>query len=309
MPRDDVLLTGDALAARLRGLFRPDGHWNADAVNRLEPEVWQAWIAARLRGEDPYLRYARDEFPELAPEVFVQLANQERELHLNLAACRVGAGRFLAGLDSELERSPLLLKNAMELVGRLRARTPEALRTLRDWIDSEKLLRRPDSPMDLHRSALLALAAIQQRGNPEDQPLFERWLQPWKGASEGHEAVFLPAAFSGFALSSEHVPAGQLCGLLEQYREARQRERPFPLAAAVLALWIDRRDPEQVRDELWRAISPMEQGREHWETLRRIAGRSLYDLPPWAEMALLAYRPRASARALWGNEMNLRAAV
>ena len=314
MPRDDALLVGEALAARLRGLFRQDGHWDIGAVSRLEPEVWQAWIGARLRGEDPYLRYTRDEFPDLASEVFVQLASREREWHLNLDACREGAGRFLADLDPEREGSPILLKNALELVGRLRARTPEALRTLRDWIDSRKVLRRPDWPIDLHRSALLALAAIQQRGKPEDQPLFQRWLQPWGGAPEGYEDTFVPAAFSGLALSSAGVPTGELRELLERYREARQRNRPFPLAAAVLSLWVGRADHQQLRAELWGAISSMDQGREHWKTVRRIAVRSRYYLPSWEEMATLANSPHTAASrpgraSLWGKNLVLRPVV
>lgn len=278
-------MTREELAERLYGLFRPDGEWDVEALNRLDAATWQAWIAARLRGEDPCVRYGRDEYPDLAADLFVRLSQDAGKLGFRPAALCEGAARFLATLDPSAEVDPALLRNAIELVGQLRAWHEASLTTLRDWIGGRKLLQRQDWPMELHRAALFALGALQERGDPEDQPLFREWLEPWGDGPKEHRGVFIPAAFCGFVFSSEHVPRAPLQELLKAHSKGRAEGWPFPIAAAILSLWVER-DQREVRDELWGAIHTMPNAREYWESVRRIGQRARYYVPRWEEMEL-----------------------
>lgn len=291
-------MTREELLNHLRNVFTRDGEWNVAAIRGLSPSFWREWIELRLRGDDPWLPYSKDEFPDTAHGLFLGLAEQERKLDLDLSALRAGASAFLASLGplpEEAQPAHLLL-NALDLVARLRVREEDALRTLRDWITNGKLLARSGNPLELHRAALYALAAAQERGNPEDEALWAVWLEPWDGGEPDPADFFLTAAFSGLALSRSAVPSSELISLLKRYREAKAAGRRVRVSPAILALWVGReREADCVRREIWQAMAASECPSEDWATIMRCASRMWPAVRPWPDMVAILGDPARPA--------------
>ncbi|NQT88945.1 hypothetical protein HQ560_19410, partial [bacterium] len=186
-------MTKDELALMLRNAFTREGEWNFDAVADYDAEFWREWIAARLRGKDPWIPYERDEYPYTAYGLFLDYEQDARRAGISTAPCREGAAKFLESLDwlPSTEEPCHVLRNALILVGKLRAWAQESLDTLRALITDETLLKHGDDwRLELHRSALFALAAIQKRGDDTDHDLWMEWLEPWKDAVEAHKYDF-----------------------------------------------------------------------------------------------------------------------
>lgn len=271
------MMTKDDLLKMIRNAFTREGKWNAEVLKTYEPGFWQAWINARLRGEDPWIPYARDEYPDIAFDIFVRFAAEAPSLGIPLAACRQGAADFLVSLswDASAGEPADLLKNALYLAGKLRARTPEAIALLRDLLTQEKLLARDDWPLELHRGALYALGAMQQRGHREDAALWRKWLQPWDGAGAQHRYVFLPAAFAGLAMCHAEVPTDELRQLLALYDQAQGGDTQMKITPAILALWVDREsESDVVREELWQAVKGSGTPQENWAIVQKCADRA-----------------------------------
>jgi len=311
VPPTDDLIPKDELATRLRSAFTRDGQWNWEALATYGAGFWRAWIDARLRHEDPWVPYERDEFPRAAAGLFVDYAEQARKAYEDTAACEEGTAQFLASLNWEPSggEPAHLLKNAIYLVGKLRARRDESLAVLRNVITEKKLLARSDWPIELHRSALFTLAALQKRGDLDDLPIWRKWLEP----CEPHKYAFIPAAFSGLAMSCPHVPDEDLRTLLELYPEAQASGDRMRITPAILALWIDREaESDRVREEVWRAVQESPHPEGNWEIIRKCADRAWPGVRSFGEMARLISTlpgPRLEQPvALWGPDVALRPA-
>lgn len=286
-PRTIEATTTEDLARLLRKAFVADGSWNAEALDTFAPQVWEAWIRARLRGADPYIPYGRDEFPEAADQLFVRLAREAAEFGIDLQSCKEGAASFLARLDPLNEASPHVLKGAMNILGRLRGREEPALAALRTWIRQETFLQREDWPLELHRTALYALASIQERGNPEDQELWKRWFS-WENGSDEHKYAFTTAAFCGFVYSTVEVPGPQIRDLIGIYKQLKCQGKSLLIGQAILSLWVDReREEEQVRSELWREINKSDTPEADWEIVHKLGRRMGHCLLSLGAMKLL----------------------
>ena len=292
MPGHDARMTTDELSQHLRQSFTAEGKWNFPAVREFSSNVWQTWIEARLRGKAPWVPYARDEYPGTAAFLFVDYVRQAGRQRVDTGNCCQGAADFLASLDPDQKAGEQshLLKNALELVGHLRARCDQAFHTLRDWITPHRLLDRSDWPIELHRAALNALAALQKRGVRDDESIWQAWVQPWTPANQKQKYVFVPAAFSGLAMGRTTVPADELRLLLRYYREMQAQGVRLPISGAILSLWVDRESDEvAVRNELWEAVQHSAAPQADWETVRRCADR-LYPVKPWEQMRSLCAR-------------------
>jgi len=289
-------MTRDELTQRLRDAFTRDGDWNAEALSQYDAAFWREWIEARLRHQDPWVPYSRDEYPDNAAQIFVRFAQEAPKLGIKAAACEQGAAEFVASLDWDpsSEEPAHLLRNALYLVGKLRARQEDALTTLRGVIGAQKLLARSEWPLELHRTALFALAALQEPGNAEDEAVWRKWLEPWEARGEEHSYDFIPAAFSGLAMSQPHVPAKELRELLARYDQARDSGHPMHITPAILALWVDREhDSDGVREELVAAVRQSDDPPRHWETIRKCADRVWPCIGPWDEMLRVCRKPAA----------------
>jgi len=291
-------MTKAELAKKLRSAFTRDGAWNFEALITYGREFWRGWIEARLRHRDPWVPYGRDEYPDTAAWIFVRYAREAQSRGISIQPCQEGAGDFLSSLDWQptTDEPAHLLRNALFLIGKLRARTPEALATLRELITSEVLLGHAGLPLELHRTALYALAAAQQRGNDEDRQIWLKWLEPWDGAGDGHRHEFIPAAFSGLAISEPHVPKDELLKVLALYQQARAEDHRMKLTPAILALWIDREgESVLVREELWEAVCDGPQRDAYWEIIRMCADRAWPCISPGEDMERL-YPPGSTRR-------------
>ena len=170
----------EQLASALRNAFTAQGDWNLTFLRRQGADFWASWIEARLRGRDPWVPYARDEYPDLAAGLFVRFLDAVRSTRFDLSPCRAGVSQFLQSLDwapASAEHADVL-SNALYLFGKFRAREPGGLVLLRKLIPGGELLNRPQWPVELHRSALHALAAAQVRGDATDAGIWQTWLQP-----------------------------------------------------------------------------------------------------------------------------------
>jgi hypothetical protein len=217
---------------------------------------------------------------------------------VELDACKKGAASFLASLKPlpEEEEPAHLLLNALDLVGHLRVREDEALQTLRDWICHRKLLERSVGHLELHRAALYALAAAQERGKSEDEGIWKEWLKPREEGKPEQAHFFLPAAFSGLALSRKAVPGPELLQLLCHYKEIRNSGSRIPVSPAILALWVGReRKADEVLRELWEAMEASRTPQPDWEIIVRCARRMWPSVRPWNEMVKIWGLPRQTA--------------
>jgi len=307
-------MTTEQLVEHLRQAFTSEGQWNFPEVRKFTREVWRAWIEARLRGKDPWAPYAREEYPATAAFLFVGYAREAKRQRIKTDPCGEAAADFLAALnpDQTAGEQSHVLKNALELVGHLRARNDQALQTVRDWIGRQRLLTRSDSPIELHRTALNVLAALQKRGILDDEPIWQAWMQPWESGGPERRYVFVPAAFSGLAMSTITVPAQELRLLLRCYNEMRAQGTRLPISGAILALWVDRESDEtEVRNEVGEAIQQSDDSRADWETIRRCADR-LYAVKPWDQMVSLVSGARTQIdvpHPLWETAVYLRPGI
>ncbi|MBI2138630.1 hypothetical protein HYU13_03515 [Candidatus Woesearchaeota archaeon] len=137
----------------------------------------------------------------------------------------------------------------------------------------------------LHRGGLYALAGMQTRGDFKDVDMFERFFS-WNAVSQ--EALynpapgdlnllyfpFMPACFSGIALSSVGVPGKELRQMLESYQSVPKGG--LRISPAILVLWDGREgDERRVAADLWHHATLEDDGKakQRWEIIERCAQR------------------------------------
>ena len=87
------------LSKRLGKAFTADGQWNTDVLAACQAEFWRAWVEARLRGRDPWVPYARDEYPDTANRLFVRFGRYAQETGIGLEECHRGAASLVKRLQ------------------------------------------------------------------------------------------------------------------------------------------------------------------------------------------------------------------
>lgn len=282
-----TVIKQNSFLENLKTVFTTDGHWNKKTIEQLSSGFWKEWIEVRLQGIDPLIRYSRDEYPDCANALFLRFAKEAPEQDIDLTLFQKGAAELFVKLNPNEEGSEVkyVLANILELIAILKAPEAKVMNTLRDWITKENLLKRSDWPLELHRSALYALAALQERGNSEDEAIWQKWFNPWKDAEQKERLIFLPAAFSGLALSRKTVPCAELLKLLNYYKQSINTDARLRISPAILALWIGRElENESVKQELWEAINQSTTSEENWEIIRRCADRLHPEILPWEQM-------------------------
>ena len=227
--------------------------WDFEAASRVSPQWWSDWVLRRTRGDDPFGSYRHDERDGCPNALFLDfhyLTKEQGRLG-QLSSFRKGVALAVAGLDPVVEDDHFLCE-MIDLAALVRAREENVREALRGWLDGGVLLS--VERRNACRAAVFALAALQERGSVVDDARWREWMLPGKIALFPN--YFLVAAFSGLAISREHVPVAELLELFRLYRASRMLpaeddsgvRHHFLLSPAVLALWVEREAAEVERE-------------------------------------------------------------
>ncbi len=280
-------MTSDELREHLKQLFNTDGSWNWNSVKAMEPSVWAAWLEYRLKGKDPFVRYSPDEYPDNAHIPFLELARMEFEekaegpgiggnRKIVLDNFRIGAAQFLATLDP-IEEEAHIIRNTIYVVGNLKARSDDSLKTLREWINKKVFLEKRENH-DLHNETLLGLASLQKRKNTEDkekdEEIWKDWIKPPEDAPDFYN-TFVPAAFCGLVFSHEDILEDAVEDLFKAIDKEESAGRELEISGAILSLFVndDRTDPRRdkdVRENLFKIVKNMPRSKSKWNVFKRV---------------------------------------